>query len=443
MLVRTLLRLQLMLLTAAVAVGSAYAESAVSALVPRDVALRQGLVWGWARQLPMSPTFDEVNNVQVDGNEVFVTTKRGLVLAIDGETGRAIWTVRVKDPESPTTDVGFDANYVAVVNDSRVYVLRRATGESVMEKKLARAQGGAPSVGAGRVWVPAFDGMMSSWEIEDADRPDKDTAKRQIDHKVTNPAFVYNSGSEIDQPAIISDTGASWATMRGEVFSIELKDRRSRYRFDAGSRVYAPLTHFAPNLFVVTADGFAYAIDEATGKMNWRFSSGSIVRHPLVGMRDIGLVITESGDMHVIEVSDGLERDVVPGVRQFVAASPDRWYLLGLDGLLHVVDPATARSTRTIDVTGFDWLAMNTYNDRIYMGTSGGMTQCLHEIALEEPVLLEPPMKKENADAAAAEGDASTDAGAKPDAGDTDATDDVGDDADNADNENPFAGEDN
>jgi hypothetical protein len=404
MLVRTLFRFVVAvaaMVSAAAVPDAARAQSAVSALIPRDEARRQGLEWAWAGQLSINPRSDEVASVLVDREELFVTTRRGLVLAVDAETGREIWKVRLAKPSAPTSPVGVSAQHVAVVNDSRLYVFARDTGTSVMEKSLKHAQAGGPALGAGRVWVPSFDGVMTSWEIQE---PNKQP-------------FVYNSAAEIAQPAVVTASGASWINAHGKLASIELKDRTARYRFDTGAEVRAPLTHFAPNLFVVTTDGFAYAVDEVTGKMKWRFSTGGVIRHRLIGMSDVVLVITEFGDMHAVDVATGLERGVLGGVRHFVAASPERWYVLGYDDRLHVVDPATGRSVRAIDAHRFDWLAMNTYNDRIYLGTNSGMTQCLHEIGRSEPVLLEPPVRVgTEGDNAAATDPAASESEADPDA---------------------------
>lgn len=407
MLVRTLLSFVVALaaFVPLVISNTAMAQSGVSALIPRDEALRLGLEWAWAGQLPLVSRTDHVTSTLVDGAELFVTTKRGLVLCVEAETGRLLWQVRLAKPAAPTSPVGVSAKHVTVVNDSRVYVFERSSGTSVMEKDLSRAQGGPPSLGGGRVWVPSFDGIMTSWDIETP----------------AEEAYIYNSAAEIPQAVVVTASGASWINARGKLASIELKDRTARYRFDASADVRAPLTYFTPNLFVVTTDGFAYAIEEDNGKLKWRFSTGGIISHPLIGTSEAVMIVTESGDMHVVDVKTGRERGVVSGIRQFVAATPERWYLLGYDNRLHVVDPATGRSIRAIDTHRFDWLAMNTHNGRIYMGTKSGMTQCLHEIGRSEPVLLEPPVRDDAEGTEAADGDAAAeDAGDDPGAAEED-----------------------
>jgi hypothetical protein len=59
---------------------------------------------------------------------LYASTNRGVVHSIDAETGRTNWVTTIGSPQHPTTEVGANEMYVAVLNGTTLYVLNRDDG---------------------------------------------------------------------------------------------------------------------------------------------------------------------------------------------------------------------------------------------------------------------------------------------------------------------------
>src|SRR5688572_13524283 len=61
----------------------------------------------------------------------YATSERGLVHAIDGETGKTLWTSSLGNPRYPTTNAAANDKFVGVCNGSTLYVLLASDGSLV------------------------------------------------------------------------------------------------------------------------------------------------------------------------------------------------------------------------------------------------------------------------------------------------------------------------
>src|SRR5262249_60943018 len=69
-----------------------------------------------------------VDSYTVPKITVYGTSERGLVHALDGETGRTLWTAAIGNPLYPTSAPGANEKYVGVCNGSTLYVLHADDG---------------------------------------------------------------------------------------------------------------------------------------------------------------------------------------------------------------------------------------------------------------------------------------------------------------------------
>ena len=74
---------------------------------------------------------------------LYSTSKRGTVHALDGETGRTIWSTSIGKPLYPTTPPAANDKYVAALNGSTLYVMSTENGNVVWTR---------PSVGVSGSW---------------------------------------------------------------------------------------------------------------------------------------------------------------------------------------------------------------------------------------------------------------------------------------------------
>ena len=76
---------------------------------------------------------------------LYATTNRGVVQAINAETGRTLWAQKVGNTNYPTLEPAANDSVVAVVNGSTLYILGADDGKELWNRRIK----GVPGAGAG------------------------------------------------------------------------------------------------------------------------------------------------------------------------------------------------------------------------------------------------------------------------------------------------------
>lgn len=83
----------------------------------------------WTTNLPIEGRSDTINHIQVvDGDQIFVQTRNGNLLALDAGTGQKQWSIRFPGRSSTSFPVAVNRRFIFVVNLSRLYCFHRRTG---------------------------------------------------------------------------------------------------------------------------------------------------------------------------------------------------------------------------------------------------------------------------------------------------------------------------
>ena len=171
-------------------------------------------------------------------------------------------------------------------------------------------------------------------------------------------------------------------------------------------------------IFFGSHDGYVYGIQEHTGNTMWRITTGDRVSHsPLVVGAQV-LAITDSGGLYSLSAADGSEQWVTSGIRSFVSGNKEHLYCLDRNGRIVVIDTKTGARGPSLMAWGLDVTVANASTDRLIVGTSSGLIQCIREKANHWPqyrdvnqteVKRKPGQKakpKKNPNAMPADGDA-------------------------------------
>jgi hypothetical protein len=193
---------------------------------------------------------------------------------------------------------------------------------------------------------------------------------------------------------------------------------RGRFRLETNSTIVGPPAYLAPRfLFAATLDGYVYCTDEDKGTQLWRYSTGDSISQSPLAVGDTVYVVTNEGRLHAIDYASGMLKEIkttaepeaapaapkqgapaakaapaavrrwpiVSGVKKIVSVSPTRIYCLGQPGQLLVIDNNTGAVLGTMQIGQVDVVLHNQATDRLILGTSSGLLQCLHELKLTEP----------------------------------------------------------
>lgn len=308
---------------------------------------------------------------------LYVTTDQGLLQAIDGETGKTRWTIRVGSAHYPTTGAVASENHVALLNGSTLYIVRSTDGEMAWQKKTDGVPGATPAINDEYVFVPMVNGAIESYTLADP--------------KAT--PWIYRSlGRAMVQPA--QGFGSlAWPTDFGHLYVASAASRSILYRLESRETIVAtPTFAAADRLIAPTVDGYVYCLQPSRQSSNilWKFSSGeTLTQSPLVNGESV-YVVSDDHNLYALSTRDGLPQWKTNGVNKMLAISGDKMYAVGEVGRLAVLDLKTGSRIATIPLDEFDLQITNASTDRLYYGTKLGTLQCLREVGHRWPVVFEP-----------------------------------------------------
>ncbi|MGE0759809.1 MAG: PQQ-binding-like beta-propeller repeat protein [Pirellulaceae bacterium] len=330
-----------------------------------------------SRQIEATPIRRSIPKITL-----YSVSDSGTIHAIDAETGRTYWKSSIGSPSYPT--LGIDANdeYIAAINGSTVYVLKAANGEVAFERKTHGVPGAPPALSPSLVFVPMVNGLMEAYSLTKPQGPP--STFRSLGHAYIAPIFT---GSYV-----------AWPTDRGHLYVTGGEFNQINFRLEAKETIEAPASFLPPDRIVVSStDGFVYCLHQTSGVLQWRFSTGEPIVSSPAPFGDTVYVATIDGTLFALNTIDGLERWVVGHVKQVLGASQTRLYCLNDSNRLTILDVASGAELGSLSTEQCDLSFLNLKTDRIVLGTSSGMLQCLREVAQDVPLVHIPLVTQEPA----------------------------------------------
>jgi outer membrane protein assembly factor BamB len=355
----------------------------------------------------LKPTL--TTHVMADVN-LFVVTNRGILQSIDGETGQTLWTQQIGNSDYPTTAASANDAYVAICNGSTIYMLDRKTGDMLWNRDARYTISAGPVVTKDIVAVPTIRGAVEAYKVSQA--------KRSVPH-------IYKSQGHVYMQPIATPRSIVWATETGHMYVADGTSGVARFRLETSGAIVGQPAYLAPRyIFATSVDGYLYCCDESRGDMLWRYSTGSTISQGPVAVGETVYIVTDTGELHAVDYKSGLlkptksreeleqeakpdaiakKKDsgpvrrwpVVSGIRGIVSVSPTRIYCLGRSNQLIAIDNNSGSILGTMSIGGQDIVLHNAVTDRLVLGTSTGILQCLHEAKLTVPYVHEIEIEKQ------------------------------------------------
>jgi outer membrane protein assembly factor BamB len=323
-------------------------------------------------ELKLSEIESKLATIQVPETTLYAVTDRAVVHAIDAETGRTRWSTVVGNRDYPVERPGISEDYVAVLNGSTLHLLKRQTGEMAWIRTIQGVASAGPALTAEYVIVPTFTGDVELYDI-------KETR--------TLPEIYRSNGRVLIQP-LVTPMSVLWPTDRGLLYSAQNDQKGLRYRMEAKQPIVSQAAYASPNkVLAASIDGYVYCLHELSGDELWRFSAGEAISNSPVPIRDAVYVVTDKGSLFALNLETGLEKWSAPQVKRLLSVSKDRLYCLTMTGRLSILDAKTGARIALMATNQLDVFYSNTLTDRILVGTTTGVVQCLHEIELQWPLV--------------------------------------------------------
>jgi outer membrane protein assembly factor BamB len=311
---------------------------------------------------------------------VYAATSAGRVHAIDGETGRTRWVREIGNPRHPTLGAGANDDFVATVNGSRIYLLRASDGNIAWDRRASGAPGAGPALSDTMVYVPMINGVLEAYPL---------------DQPLAFSTNYRSHGRALIQP-VYTGTHILWPTDRGHLYVTHGTANQISFRLEAKDSIVAPASFLPPNRIVVSSiDGFVYCLRENTGSLEWRFSAGEPIDTTPVPFGDAVYFTTTDATLFCVDANLGVERWSMPHLSKVIGASQTRLYCLSDTHRLSILDRATGSLLGSLPTESSDLAYVNKQTDRLLLGTSTGLIQCLREQSQHYPLLHIPLAKPE------------------------------------------------
>lgn len=170
---------------------------------PESVLDAVNLKTEWTTAVPVAGKQDGVELIQaVDANQLFVRTKRGLLIAIDAKTGGTQWSIKFDSVHAPVYPVAVNDRYVIVVNLVTIYLLHRYSGLVEFQYKLPLVPSTAPLLDRDVAYVTMNGQRVTAYEIPEHLRMPENRAianagvgslAGSVDFRIKNPADTVAS----------------------------------------------------------------------------------------------------------------------------------------------------------------------------------------------------------------------------------------------------------
>lgn len=323
-----------------------------------------------------------VETIVVPKITLYASSERGTVHALDGETGRTLWTTSVGNALYPTTSPAANDKFVAVCNGSTLYVMQASDGAVLWTRSMLGSPGAGPAMTTDYVFVPMISGQIETLDLEDPRRP---------------AAMFKSFGRTMVQP-VVSSNSVAWPTDSGNLYVGLAHSPGLRFRMQANDTISSAPAFLAPDrIYATSMDGYIYCLGEQKGNILWRFTTGEPLQHSPVALGKMVYAISTRGNMYAVDADNAAERWLVGGIRSYLAGNDKRLYCLDDRGNLAILDAKTGSRLGTLGGVGGDLVPiLNPQTDRIFLVTSRGFVQCLRETSHPWPMVhyqVEPQKK--------------------------------------------------
>ena len=306
----------------AIAYGNLYFANSLGSLIAVKITrVREEWVYRTGRCTAASPA--------VVGHIVYMAflnkppcnaTRSGLdgeVVALDAETGKVRWKVRM----APTESSPLVAGGLVYVGDwsGKVYALNAKSGRVVWTYQTGDKVKDGVAYGGGRVYFGSYDSHVYALNS----RTGKLVWKAGAQQRLGATGRFYSTPAVAYGRVYIGGTD-------GKMYSFGATSGKLRWSHGTGSYVYASPAVWNRRVYAGSYDGTFYAFDAATGDVRWKFKTAGSISGSAVVINGVIYVACFGGRTYGLDARTGKVLWVFRRGRYAgVVADTVRLYLVG------------------------------------------------------------------------------------------------------------------
>jgi len=130
-----------------------------------------GLKRVWFHQLKLHNASGKVQNIFLEGGQLFLTTSDAVLHVLDSETGQWHWSRTIGKREMPLTEPAVNSRVVAVHNNVSVFLFNRRTGKQLLEIPLPESAAAACEMSEHYLYVPMVNQTFLVYALKESLTP--------------------------------------------------------------------------------------------------------------------------------------------------------------------------------------------------------------------------------------------------------------------------------
>lgn len=346
--------------------------AALGAMVPvlraDDVVIPEGLsaaglVTYWRAHVPLSQD-EEVRDVFLVDDQIYLTTNRGFAAALHAPTGALRWNRQITTGGYRLTQPCHAGDRTVFVTPAAIVQYSRLFGQPISQTELRFPAGSGPVSDGQLLYFGGLNRRFYSFALDQ----DFDTWKA-----ATGAAFT--------QPAVLRGTSLYAVNSRGEVFAWTAATKVLRWTTRLNVSITAAPVVTADGVFIAAQDQSLYLLDHEFGELRWRARLSSPLYAGPVVVGDTAYQASEVDGIAAIETDVvGIEdriRWVMPDGRRVLAADEKHAYVYTRSGDIAVVRVADGAVRATAAVPGFDLPLSGGEDLSILLASRDGRVVCM------------------------------------------------------------------
>lgn len=289
-----------------------------------------------------------------------------MIQSIDGRTGKTNWIQQIGKRNHPSVPIVVKRDHFAVINGSDVYCCLLENGRVLWKHVCRGAPGNRAAMTKDSIFVPMVNGFIEQFQIKDGDAPTGDIVS-------IGKSFLG---------ATSSDTTVAWPSGRGELnVAYDTREAQSvSYRLVPKKKIVSNAAFLSPYMFATSTDGSIFCLRERGGRIMWDLPTGIPIRKSPVPVGKFVYFIDENATLNQVSIEDGIPMWSARNITEIVSVSNKRIYCLNKQRHLIAIDLATGGFIGALTSLPVEFVYNNTMTDRILVGTSRGILQCLREV---------------------------------------------------------------
>ncbi len=236
---------------------------------------------------------------------VFIPTYKGVLYAVDLDTGEFKWRFDTADDDPLVGPVTASAGTVYFGdNEGRVHALDTASGEERWHFDTDDKVWSAPIRSGDTLFVTSLDGRLYALSAASGDEQ-----------------WSFQTSAGIAATPVVNDAAGLVyiAGLDSELRAVDIRTQEERWSLEGGNQFWATPLLSEGVLYAADTDGNVYALNAATGEERWDqpFQTDAPVRAaPVLLDSTVLFVVDRSGKVYGIDAPDGsraIERELDVG----------------------------------------------------------------------------------------------------------------------------------